>query len=58
MHQINTILSADNYLLWKSRIILMLQGHGLISFIVDLSSVPEATLISADGIVLANPDFE
>jgi Reverse transcriptase (RNA-dependent DNA polymerase)/gag-polypeptide of LTR copia-type/GAG-pre-integrase domain len=57
-HQINTILSPDNYLLWKSQIIPVLRGHGLMSFIADPSPVPEAMLISTDGVALANPEFE
>jgi hypothetical protein len=57
-HQINTTLTNDNYLIWKSQILPVLRGHGLISFIEESSSVPATTISIATGTVQSNPAFE
>jgi gag-polypeptide of LTR copia-type len=55
-HQIKTILDADNYLLWKSQILALLRGHGLIYFI-DGSKEPPSKTITSNNISTTNPEF-
>jgi gag-polypeptide of LTR copia-type len=56
-HQINTILNSDNYLLWKSQILAIMRGHGLISFIDGSQDPPSLTINSSDGTTSTNPAF-
>jgi gag-polypeptide of LTR copia-type len=57
-HQINTSLSSDNYLLWKSQIIPVLRGHGLISFITGtIVPTPESITVT-DGASTLNSEFD
>jgi len=57
-HQINTTLTNDNYLIWKSQILPVLRGHGLISFIEESALVPAETITTAAGTVQPNPAFD
>jgi gag-polypeptide of LTR copia-type len=57
-HQISTILSNDNYLLWKSQIVPVLRGHGLISFISEKTVPPEESITTSDGVSQINPNFD
>jgi gag-polypeptide of LTR copia-type len=56
-HQIHTILTNDNYLIWKSQIILVLRGYNLMHFI-DGTYPPPSILITSDGSSSANLDFQ
>jgi hypothetical protein len=56
-HQINTILNSDNYLLWKSHILAIMRGHGLISFIDGSQDPPSLTINSSDRTTSMNPAF-
>jgi gag-polypeptide of LTR copia-type len=57
-HQINTSLSNDNYLLWKSQIIPVLRGHGLISFIAETVVPPPESITGTNAVSVLNPEFE
>jgi hypothetical protein len=57
-HQLNTILGPENYLIWKSQVLHVLRGHGLIAYIDGSDSPPNATISSSTGIISPNPDFE
>jgi GAG-pre-integrase domain len=48
-HQLSTILGLENYLVWKSQVLLVLRGHGLTSFIDGSTIPPSATITSSDG---------
>jgi gag-polypeptide of LTR copia-type len=57
-HQLNTILGPENYLIWKSQVLPVLRGHGLIAYIDGSSSLPNDIIPSSTGIILPNPNFE
>jgi gag-polypeptide of LTR copia-type len=57
-HQIHTQLNHENFLLWKSQILPVLRGHGLVSYI-DGSKPPPAKLTTdTAGAQHTNPDYE
>jgi gag-polypeptide of LTR copia-type len=57
-HQISITLSSDNYLLWKSQIIPVLRGHGIISFLSEKVVIPEEFVTSSDAVSVLNPEFD
>jgi hypothetical protein len=57
-HQLNTILGPENYLIWKSQVLPVLRGHGLIAYVDGSGSPPNATISSSTGIISPNPDFD
>jgi gag-polypeptide of LTR copia-type len=55
-HQIHTVLNQDNYLLWKSQVLPVLEGYDLLHFIDGSYDIPPCT-ITTDGVVMLNPAF-
>jgi gag-polypeptide of LTR copia-type len=55
-HQIHTVLTHENYLLWKSQILPVLRGHGLVGFI-DGSSFMLPSTILVEDISTVKPAF-
>jgi hypothetical protein len=56
-HQIHTILSHDNYLVWKSQIVPVFRGYDLM-YIIDGTDPPPHSLIAADDSISTNPAFQ
>jgi gag-polypeptide of LTR copia-type len=57
-HQIHTSLSHDNFLLWKSQVLPVLRGHGLVGFIDGSKSPPSQFYTTAAGVQESNPAYE
>ncbi|KAJ1704569.1 hypothetical protein LUZ63_004348 [Rhynchospora breviuscula] len=57
-HQIHTILDQENFLIWKSQVLPVLKGYGLVGFIDGSKPSPDPFLTGANGTQTANPDFE
>ncbi|KAK5775612.1 hypothetical protein PVK06_043520 [Gossypium arboreum] len=50
-------LGEHNFLLWKQKVLLVLEGYGLHEFVLGTVSVPPQSLVDGDGNLVANPDF-
>ncbi|KAF9672613.1 hypothetical protein SADUNF_Sadunf11G0060800 [Salix dunnii] len=48
-------LASNNYLLWKAQVLPILRGHGLLGYVTNDVSCPEATITGVDGIMQQNP---
>ncbi|KAJ1701542.1 hypothetical protein LUZ63_001321 [Rhynchospora breviuscula] len=57
VHQIHTNLNQENFLLWRSQIVPVLRGHGLMSYIERTDPPPAATMSNGDGVISSNPEF-
>ncbi|KAJ3701119.1 hypothetical protein LUZ61_004824 [Rhynchospora tenuis] len=57
-HQIQTVLSHDNFLLWRSQITPVLRGHGLIGYVDGSKTVPAPVITNGDNVVISNPEFQ
>jgi gag-polypeptide of LTR copia-type len=57
-HQFNTTLNHDNFLVWRSQILLVLRGHSLVGFIDGTKSSPPQFITDSDGAQSINPDYE
>ncbi|KAJ4766113.1 Copia protein [Rhynchospora pubera] len=58
IHLIHTFLNQDNFLLWRSQVLLVLRGHALIGYIDGSKKPPDATNSTRDGNQISNPDFD
>ncbi|KAJ4769840.1 Copia protein [Rhynchospora pubera] len=57
-HQIHTVLSHDNFLLWRSQITPVLRGHGLVAYVDGSQIAPAPVVNNGDDHVVSNPEFE
>jgi gag-polypeptide of LTR copia-type len=57
-HQIHTQLNHENFLLWKSQILPVLRGHGLVSYIDGSKPPPTKHTTDAAGARHSNPEYE
>jgi Reverse transcriptase (RNA-dependent DNA polymerase)/gag-polypeptide of LTR copia-type/GAG-pre-integrase domain len=57
-HQIHTSLNQDNFLLWKSQVVPVLRGHGLLGFLDGSRLAPPPHLTTTQGVSQPNPAFE
>ncbi|KAJ3704768.1 hypothetical protein LUZ61_008473 [Rhynchospora tenuis] len=57
-HQIHTALDQENFLIWKSQILPVLKGYGLIGFIDGSRQAPNQFINGANGAQSVNPEYE
>lgn len=57
-NQIDIKLTHDNYLLWKSEVIPVICGFGLMSHLIGSSSLPSSLTLLYNGTVTSNPTYE
>ncbi|KAJ3701404.1 hypothetical protein LUZ61_005109 [Rhynchospora tenuis] len=58
LHQIHTNLDQENFLLWRSQIIPVLRGHGLMGYLDGSATPPARTIVDGDGAIVPNPEFQ
>uniref|UniRef100_A0A6N2NKC7 Retrovirus-related Pol polyprotein from transposon TNT 1-94-like beta-barrel domain-containing protein n=1 Tax=Salix viminalis TaxID=40686 RepID=A0A6N2NKC7_SALVM len=52
---ISVKLASNNYLLWKTQVIPILRGNGLLSYVQNQDSCPSQTITGEDGVSKTNP---
>jgi hypothetical protein len=57
-HHIQTTLTQEKFLVWKFKILPVLRGHGLISFIDGTTPQPPQRVTDTAGAQSINPDFQ
>ncbi|KAF9663835.1 hypothetical protein SADUNF_Sadunf17G0093300 [Salix dunnii] len=48
-------LASNNYLLWKAQVTPILRGHGLLGYVTNEITCPDASVADANGILQPNP---
>ncbi|GMI63999.1 hypothetical protein HRI_000069200 [Hibiscus trionum] len=57
MPKLDTVkLSENTYVIWKHQVLLIVEGYGLIPFILD-HEVPAKTIVDQTGVTVSNPIF-
>ncbi|KAJ4768699.1 hypothetical protein LUZ62_079074 [Rhynchospora pubera] len=56
-HQIHTPLNQENFLLWKSQILPVLKGHGLMHFIDGSKVPPDQHIATTNGDLIETSEF-
>jgi hypothetical protein len=57
-HQLHTILTNDNYLVWKSQILPVLRGYNLMCYVDGSDPPPSHLSVSSDTVPAPNPAFQ
>ncbi|KAK5772127.1 hypothetical protein PVK06_048398 [Gossypium arboreum] len=50
-------LGEHNFLLWKQQVLLILEGYGLLEFVLGTVSVPPQSVVDKDSNLVPNPEF-